>query len=210
MKKYILHILSLLLILSSCRKEEPQNPVMAGEYDTNFIYYQFPTPLVVELKYDSATNYYSGTDSIDVNLDGAYDLIINQHLQIPQLTDIITYELFPYCKLTPKNGLELAVCIQSYPAGFGTYTTVDWVASINFRERIDEITDWSESSKFRFMWCNAPDPFVFYHGFWYEVTNAEMYIGLRMKTNSKYKLGWIKVNALSRENTSILSYAIEK
>ena len=210
MKKYILLILSLLLILSSCREEKPQNPVMAGEYSTDFIFYQFYTPLTVELKYDSTTNYYSGTDSIDVNLDGNYDLIIKQHLQIPHLSDTPTNQLFPYCKLTPKNGLELAVNIQAYPAGFGTYKTVEWVDSINFQERIDEISDWSESSKSRYMWSNAPDSFVFYNGFWYEVTNSEMYIGLRMKINSDYKYGWIKVKVISREDMRFLSYALEK
>jgi hypothetical protein len=60
------------------------------------------------------------------------------------------------------------------------------------------------------MWCNSSDSFVSYNGFWYEVTNTEMYIGLRMKINSDYKYGWIKVNALSREKITFLSYAIEK
>jgi hypothetical protein len=133
MRKHIFYLSSLLLILGSCRKEEPRNPVMAGEYNTDFIFYQFPTPLAVELKYDSATNYYSGTDSIDINLDGNYDLIIGQHLQIPHLNDNPTNQLYPYCRLTPKNGLELAVNIQKYPGGLGSYKIVEWVDSLNYR-----------------------------------------------------------------------------
>jgi hypothetical protein len=210
MKNYILLILCLLQILGSCRKDEPQNPILAGEFDTNFIFYQFATPLIVELKYDSATNYYSGTDSIDVNLDGNYDLIINQHLQIPHLTDHPTNKLFPYYKLTPKNSLEIALNIQAYPAGSGTYKTVGWIASLNQKDRIDNIANWSESTRFHYLWCNPPDIFVSYNGFWYDVTNPEMYIGMRMKIDSVYKYGWIKVDALSRENMAFLSYAIEK
>lgn len=210
MKNYILLILCLLQILGSCRKDEPQNPILAGEYDTNFIFYQFATPLIVELKYDSLTNYYSGTDSIDVNLDGNYDLIINEHLQVPHLTDNPTNKLFPYYKLTPKNSLEIALNIQAYPAGFGTYKTVGWIASLNQKDRIDNIANWSEPTKFQYLWCNPPDSFVSYNGFWYDVTNPEMYIGMRMKIDSGYEYGWIKVNALSRENMAFLSYAIEK
>lgn len=194
----------------SCGKEEPQNPVMAGEYDTNFIFHQYSTPKSIDLQYDSVTNYYRGIDSIDVNLDGIYDLIIDQHLQIPHLTNIPTNKIFPYCKLTPINGLELATYLCSYAAGFGTFRKVEWVDSLSFQERIDEISDWSESSVSRYMWSNAPETLSTSTGFWYEVTNSELYIGLRMKENSKYNYGWIKVNALSREHLYILSYAIEK
>ncbi len=210
MKKIILYLFTLQLILISCGKEEPHKLIMAGEYDSEFIFYHYSNPLKVDLRLDSTTNYYIGTDSIDINLDGDYDLMISQHLQIPHLVDAPTNHLFPYCRLTPINGLELAENTQAYPAGFGTYKTVEWVDSLNFKDRIDDISNWSESLKFRYMWCNPPDSFVNNFSCWYEVTNSEMYIGIRMKIDSDYKYGWIKVDATSREDMFFISYAIEK
>lgn len=197
-------------MLSSCNKEDPQNPVMAGEHDTNFVFHQFPTPLSIDLQYDSLINYYSGIDSIDVNLDGSYDLIISQLLQIPHLTDFPTNKVFPHCNLTPKNGLELALNIRSYGAGFGYFETIKWVESIISQDRIDKISDWSTSVESQYMWSNALNSSGSDNGRWYQVLNPEMYIGLRMKIHSDYKYGWIKVDATSRENIQFLSYAIEK
>jgi len=199
-----------LILLNSCLKDDDQNPIFAGVYDSNFIYHEYNPPLSVQLMLDSITNYYSGTDSIDINLDGNYDVIISQHLQIPNLTNSPTNQLYPYCRLTPKNRVEVAVNKQMYPAGFGTYETVNWIDSLYFKARIDEISGWAETSKFKYMWCIPPSSFVNYNGFWYNVIDPELYIGIRMKIDSDYKYGWIKVDATSRENMRFMSYAIEK
>ena len=210
MTKYFIFVIILNLAFSSCEKEEDHKPVTAGEYDTDFIFHEFSAPLSIVLIYDSLTNYYNGADSIDLNLDGNFDLKIDQQLQIPHLTDDPTNQLYPYCRLIPSNGLELAVNIQKYPGGLGSYRTVEWIESLNFQDRIDTISNWSEPNTFRYMWCYPLDSFVYTYGNWYEITNSETYIGFRMKVNTDYKYGWIKVNALSRKDIYFISYAIER
>lgn len=197
-------------IFCSCNTDE-RTPVFAGVYDSEFIYYEYPTPLQVELKLNSATNYYSGIDSIDINLDGEYDILIIQHLQIPHLNSEPTQDLFPYCRLLAMNGTEIAIKEMGYGVGHGYYNYVSWIDSLNLKTRIDNLSEWSMTNELRSMWF-VPSPGSFLHnfGYWYEITNPEMYIGIRMKIGSDYKYGWIKVDATSRENMRFMSYAIEK
>lgn len=213
--KYQINFLFLFLILlNSCLNDYNQNSVFAGVYDSNFIYHEYTPPLQVKLMLDSITNFYSGTDSIDINLDGDYDIIISQHLQIPHLTSKPTNSLFPYCRLILNNGLEVATKELNYPAGQGSFIYMNWIDSLNLQTRIDNISDWSETSKRRDMWSVPLISPSYVHidnyGFWYKVTNPELYIAIKMKNGSYYKYGWIKVDATKRENMRFVSYAIEK
>jgi hypothetical protein len=59
------------------------------------------------------------------------------------------------------------------------------------------------------MWAIPPVGTAPY-GPWYNLTNEEKYIGIRMKIGSRFKYGWIKMNVISREDMQFLSYAMEK
>lgn len=210
MKKNLYYILVVLLFLSACKKEEPRKAVAAGIYDTGFVFHEFSSPLKVELTLDPLTDNYIGNDSIDINLDGVYDLVISQRIHIPPPSGIPSWEQFPYYRLTLKNGLEVATKTESYPVGMGQSDDVNWIDSLNYKSSIDKISEWSDSNTTRTMWAIPPITQAVTYGPWYNLTNAVKYVAIRMKVGKQYKLGWIKVNEISRENILFISYAIEK
>jgi hypothetical protein len=109
-----------------------------------------------------------------------------------------------------RNGLELATKNEKYyfPR---QVNSVDWVDTLQYGSRIDNISEWSSDNNFyRWMWVVPPTAFWGPYGFWYKLTKSEMYIGIRMKVDSRYKFGWIKVNAVLRQNLVFISYVLEK
>jgi hypothetical protein len=210
MKTIINCILLILLIFSSCKKEETRKAVTAGIYDSSFTFHEFSTPLKVELTLNTLTDNYQGSDSIDINQDGVYDLINSLRIHIPPPSGVPSWEQFPYCRLILKNGLEVATKIEYYSVGHGQNDDVNWVDTLNYENRIDNISEWSESNAIRTMWAIPPISYGVTYGPWYNPTNVVRYIGIRMKVGSRYKYGWIKVNEVSREDMQFISYAIEK
>ncbi|HAH23365.1 MAG TPA: hypothetical protein DCL77_06365 [Prolixibacteraceae bacterium] len=202
-------MLIFLLIFNSCKKEDNKKTVTSGVYDATFNFHEFSPPFKVNLKKDTVNHYSFGADSIDFNLDRNFDLVISQRLTDKSVSRI-DQNNFPYCRLQLKNGLEVATRKETYPIGLGDYSSIDWVDSLHYNTRIDNISEWSATNTSRFMWAVAPTSFLNTNGCWYYFTNVEMYIGLRMKTDSGYKFGWMKVNEISRENIFFFSYAMEK
>jgi hypothetical protein len=211
MKTFAYFIIVILVFLFACKKEEDKSPVLAGVYDSSFIFNEFNPPLKVNLKLDAQKKFYVGTDSLDIDLDGNFDLIIKQRLYLdiakPQY---YTYETYPYCLLTFRNGLEFSKKIQYYIQGHGTYGTNVGIDTLNYENRIDTISEWSGTVTNTAMWIEPTSSLVSSNGVWYYLTNSEKYIGIRMNINSRFKYGWIKVNQISRENISFISYALEK
>jgi len=162
------------------------------------------------LELDTITDNFKGSDSIDINLDGSYDIIINQRIHIPQASGTPSYEQFPYYRLDFKNGLSVATKVEYYIVGHGDYNNVNWVDTLNYESRIDNIAEWSEPNASRFLWAVPPVNYAVSNGTWYYLTNSVNYIGIRMKIGSRYKLGWIKVNEISNEEILFVSCAIEK
>lgn len=206
MKRLLYYTLIFLLFLNSCKKEDERKAVTAGVYDPTFTYHEFSPPFKVNQKLDSLTKYSFGVDSIDINLDGNFDLIISQSFGISTSE---TANLFPYCKLTLKNGLEVASKTENYNIGHGQTGAVDWVDTLKYNLRIDHLNNWSGTNTSRWMWVVPPTSFWGTNGCWYNLTDTEMYIGIRMKIDGKYQYGWIKVNEISREEMLFLSYALE-
>jgi len=212
MKTLLHYLFIILLIFSSCSKDDTGKIVTAGNYDSGFIYHEFSPPLKVKLILDPITDNYFWKDSIDINQDGSYDLIINQRIHLPAETGTPTWEHFPYLRLILKNGIQVATKIESYPVGMGQYNQVGWVAPLNYETLINNDLVWSESVITKSMWAvppigtsgSAPS------GAWYYLTNEEKYIGIKMKIGSRFKYGWIKVKVISPEDIQFLNYAIEK
>ena len=210
MKTLLNYTLIFLLFLSSCKKEDTIQAVTAGIYDSSFTYHEFSPSIKVELTLDTSTDNYLGSDSIDINQDGAYDLIISQRIHIPPTSGIPSFEQFPYCRLILRNGLEVATKIEYYSVGHGQYDDVNWVDTLNYENRIENISDWSGSNVVCTMWAIPPVPYGVSYGPWYFPTNEMKYIGIRMKIGSRYKYGWIKVNEISHEDMLFLGLALEK
>lgn len=186
-------------------------PVFAGIYDSTFTFHEFAAPLKVNLKLDPLNHFYIGADSLDINLDGNFDLIIKQRMYLDiTKPKYYTYNTYPYCLLTFKNGLEFSKKIQYYIQGHGLYGTNDGIDTLNYQNRIDNISEWSGTVKNAAMWLDPTSSLASSNGVWFYLTNAEKYIGIRMKIDSRYKFGWIKVKEISREDISFISYAIEK
>ena len=211
MKLFFSYIIIVIFLVSSCNKEEPKEPIYAGIYDTDFFFQEFNPPFQIDLKFDSLLNIKYGVDSIDLNVDGNFDLFVSQRILLDyDNSSNIVWDNFPYCRLKLKNGLEVSTLTQCYPAGHGYYDSVDWVDTLNYNYEIDTNIDWSETNTSRSMWAVPPSSLVRSFGCWFKVVNSEKYIAIRMKIGSHYKYGWIKVNQISHEKFLIVSYAIEK
>lgn len=208
--KTFVKCLILFLVLLSCEKEDDRKPVLAGVYDNDFIFHEFSPALKVDLKLDTLNNYYHGSDSMDINLDGSYDLIISQRILTDTANpDRSNYKNYPFCRLTLKNGLQVATKKECFPVGHGQTSEVNWVDTLQYQTRIDNFEQWSSNIS-HMMWAVPPTIFWGSDGCWYNLVNAERYIGIRMKINSRYKFGWIKVHQTSREEVSYISFALEK
>jgi hypothetical protein len=211
MRNIFICFMILLVLFGSCKKDkdEARKAVYAGLYDTTFIYHEFVPPFKVNILWDSLNYYGDGKDSIDLSLDSNYDLLISFHLLYDE--NYQTYHegspLQFNCKLIPKNGLEIATQIESITVHGSTTISLTWVDALKYNESIDNISSWSSGETM--MWCGDTYT-MFSSGCWFKLSNSEMYIGIRMKNNSQYKYGWIKVNGISRENILFLSYALEK
>lgn len=199
----------LFLILCSCNTED-RPAVYSGIYDSGFIYNEFNPLVVVNLEHDTVYKTYGGLDSIDLNIDGLYDIIIMQRLTKPLTPGSFSFEQFPYYRLTTKNGVEIATRIENYAVGHGQTQTISWVDTISYQARIDDFKDWSGPGKNITMWMIPSSPVNFSNGCWFSVKNPEKFIGIRMKAGSHYKYGWIKVDATNKESIHFLSFAIEK
>lgn len=199
----------IMFIFSSCSKENTVKMVSAGIYDADFIYNEFSPPLKVDLKLDTITDNYIGIDSIDINMDGVSDIIISHRLHLPPESGTPSYEHFPYFRLSLKNGLQVVTKIQSYSVGHGSNSDVNWIDTLNYNTLINNNSDWSEDDVSIMMWARPPVGSAPY-GPWYNLTNEEMYIGIKMKIDSQCKYGWIRVKVISNEDISFLSFALEK
>lgn len=187
MKRVLNYTWILLLIFNSCKKEDERKAVTAGIYDSTFTYHEFSPPFKVNLKLDSLTNYSFGADSIDINLDGNFDLIVTQNMPLDSsISTSRTADAFPHCKLTLKNGLEVASKTEKYGIGLGQTSAVNWVDIIPYNNRIDHLANWSDTNTSCWMWVVPPTIFWGSNGCWYGLTNIEMYIGIRMNFHRSY------------------------
>jgi hypothetical protein len=211
MKTVFFKIFILILILNSCKKEEIKTEIFAGKYDAGMNYTELFPPQQIELKTDSANYTKYGMDSIDINLDGNFDLIFSQRLFFNWNDSAeISNNNYPFCILIMKNGLEIASISETIYIGQGQTSKVFWVEPLIYNSSINNITQWSETDPDIWMWVVPPATFWGTNGPWYNINETEKYIGIRMKENSEYKLGWIRAYQYSREKFEILSYAIEK
>ncbi len=199
-----------LLALIAC-KEENENqkaPIYAGKVDAGLFHIAFDPALQLDFIFDSLGNFHYGTDSIDINLDGDFDIIIKQRIMHDSI--MINVNNYSFCSLTMKNGWEVASIKDTYPVGLGQFNNIYWVDTLLYKTRIDNLTEWSGTADSRWMWVIPPVEFTGSYGSWYHLAETERYVGIRITTGLEFKYGWIKVFQIDREDIRFISYAYEK
>jgi hypothetical protein len=224
----LIHILLLniliLLLLNSCKKDEIATPIFAGVYNNSMLFHEFNPPFQIQLQTDTLKNIQYGNDSIDIDLDGSFDIFIIQRIYL-DWTDGFNWmsleeDNFPYNGLSFKNNFEVAYRKIPVNVGKGEINNIPMVDTLAYGSRIYRLKNWHDSKMGKnsyagfyngsiWLWGAAPSIFWNY-GIWYNITNKDIYIGIRKNTDTGYKLGWIKVKVYSRDKFEIMSYAIEK
>lgn len=217
---FIINIL-ILLIVSSCKKEEITSPVFAGIYNDSLFYHEFIPPWEITLQTDTLKNIKNGIDSIDIDLDGSFDMIIRQRIFLDYTDNYnrsyLKEDNFPYIGLKAKNDFEVAYQWLEVNVGQGYFNSISLVDALPYKTRIDKIDNWCDSGVSAYfgsqngqIWLwGAPRSVFWTFGTWYSMTNTETYVGIRKKTSMGYKFGWIKFKVYSRDKFEILGYAIE-
>lgn len=211
MKQIIIPVVIFLLTLHSCKKDKEEIPVIAGDLNLEMVHWEFNPALKIQLQIDPANNMKYGKDSIDINQDGNYDLFFYLKLFIDRKeTDRLDYGTY-YGKLVAKNGLEISTKTETYYIGLGQTNDISWVDTLKYEDKVSSRNNWSDpiNTVYNFMWVLPARP-TMSNGCWFDIFDDERYIGIRMKINSEYKYGWLKVNQDSDRNIEIQSYAIEK
>ena len=226
-KSIFLSIIFLLLLYSCDKEKEERIPVIAGTTNSDMLYYEYNPPLELQLQLDSLKKIKLGIDSIDIDLDGSCDVFISQRIYLAWSDNFNTNYLkkddFPFIGLKLKNGFEVVYKKLSFPLGQGAFYSVEMVDAIPYQARLDKTTEWHNSQMYSgsyigyyngsiWLWGAPPSAFWLLgdYGPWYSLINKEMYIGIRKKFGTEYKLGWVKIKVFNHDKIEILSYAIEK
>jgi hypothetical protein len=226
-KSIFLSIIFLLLLCSCDKEKEERIPIMAGTTNNDMLYYEFNPPLELQLQLDTLKKIKLGIDSVDIDLDGIFDIIINQRIYLNWSDGFnrsyLKKDDFPFIGLRLKNGFEVACKNLSFPVGMGTTNSVNMVDTIPYKKRLNKINNWHDSKMHSLdymgyynnnIWLWGAPPTIFWllgnFGTWYRLSNKEMYIGIRKKLDTEYKLGWVKIKVFNHDKFEILSYAIEK
>ena len=222
MKRHYYFLIALFLfIFYSCKEEGEKiiesDIVYAGVYEASYIHHEFNPPLKIKTELDSVTWFSSGKDSIDLDLDGNFDLIISVYLH-PNDTayEIGSKRFFPSCRLLFKNNFEVAIKGFQYACGHGICNYAPFIESFEYNTDINHFEfDWYLGNENKTLWLITPEGSGYPRGWWYYANEEERYIGIRIKeqinTNTyRYRYGWIKVNAINRNDMSVTEYALEQ
>lgn len=205
----------LFFLFDSCQEENNINnnvftAAYAGVYDTSYTFHEIIPFLQIPITWDSQKLYGFGKDSIDLDENLSYDLIIEVCILNEDSLHLLNGQLpnpFPYTSLSPKNGLEIAYYTESYYIGLGQTGTKNYADTLPYGSRLDLIQNWfnvNETVKRISLWQMNPgsgmNPSF---GGWYYALNTK-YIGIRMNHN---KWGWIEVDISAPDSILFKKYA---
>ena len=210
----ILQSIVLLLLLNSCGEYLNRHPVLAGMYNTKMYFKEYDPPLQLQLQTDTIQNIKYGIDSLDIDLDGRFDLRIGHRINLTwnysKDMQSLDENNFPSCWLEPGSGFAIAVDLIYFPLGHGVVSSWSCVDTIQYKCKIDGLDNWKGLNNKVYMWAIPPTFYTRGYGFWYYLNNKEMYIGIRQNTGGTYKYGWIKIKMYTHDDFEILSYAMQK
>jgi len=213
--KFLVYIAALLGFIvcfsTSCRKDKtnPPKEVFAGMYDDDFLYREFKPPLEINFVWDSLNLYGFGTDSIDFDMDGQFDLLIRASILNKDSLHLLTGmpNPFPHYRLDLRNDLQIAFYWETFYVGLGQTSATDFADTLSYQQRIDQLTNWDITPfNSQTMWTENPagglEPSF---GGWYYAKNT-MYLGIKHND----RLGWIEVDNTDNYHPRFMRYAIVK
>ncbi|MBL1280447.1 MAG: hypothetical protein COA33_009255 [Fluviicola sp.] len=208
MNKYFIFFLSLQFLLFSCQKDQVDpvyTDILAGEADTSYSVTFLTAPLSINVVYDAQNLYGYGIDSIDIEGDGSYDILIELDLLNPDSLHLLIGQPnpFPNCRITTMNDLEIAIDSIPVYVGLGTTAYFKFAAMYQMNDVISISGTWYKNSMVK-LWQENPAFPSSTFGEWYSI-HAVRYIAIRK--NGKY--GWMEIDATNHEDPQILSFAIE-
>lgn len=199
------------VVLASCSKKKNDKPVPiqvnAGIYNSSFHYMVWQPEKHIPITWDSLHLYGQGKDSIDLNLDGSYDLTVTlgtlNHDSIHLLGGYMP-DPFPHCYLTARNGFQMAFVKKSFYVGLGQTTQVYYVECFEYEEHINSSTDWRSAGR---LWHDNPGGGGTPPLSDWQTSGETRYIGLRM---NEFFYGWVKVDVSDPQDPIFLSMAIAR
>jgi hypothetical protein len=185
--------------LLSCEEDNTfkQNTIpdyaVAGQYDSTLTYFLVNPPVsIVENKI--GCSFYSGSDSIDIDLDNQYDIVFVSNNQVPDWTGVccdwpedstIIYDCWPSGQKSKNaylidSGFQLA-CAENYN-----------LMCFGLNDTIKPGSQW-QSKRWMYLSRSSyfPPPEI-KSGFW--DGNEDRYLGIR-RIDQDTLYGWIKINA---------------
>lgn len=200
----------------SCKDEFTYtNEIYAGRVNFPNVYHEFISPMSIKTELNSTTGFYEGVDSLDLNEDRIYDIIISLRLH-PKDTIYKKGDryYYPTCKFEMKNGFEVAIGAFPYNCGHGYCATADFIAALEYGKDISHFPKWSGSNTKQTLWnIILYSVSTFPGGWWSFVKSEEMYIGIKRKDkgpkSTNYTYGWIRVNAISHQKMTIAGFYME-
>lgn len=206
--RILLFLLTLGLIFS-CKKDENgdfeplfQNTIKAGV--TFALQWDTINPNVsLSINWDAQNLYGSGSDSIDIDGDGQYDLLFECSLLNPDSLHLLNGQQpnpHPFFSVKPSNGYLIRLATEVADTAIGSSVTVYWADSIGYESKIKNNDLWSGTTVN--LWQENATSGTISFGPWYNLSETK-YIGF----NRLNKLGWIEVDATNRENITFKSLA---
>ncbi len=184
-------------------------PVYAGSAGTFMTQAEFDPPFKMVYEYDTDTNFYFGEDSLDLDLDGKYDLGVRVRFTEKNIP-AINVDSNSYASILPKNGLEILFNSELCPLGLGVSYSYHWVDTLRYKDRIDDRHEMFEPAEGLPMWSLMRPMYECSQGCWVDVADRQLFIGIRKATDSTFKYGWIRVQVHSRIDFELVGYAMQQ
>ncbi len=229
MKSQVLNTLLILVLfglnslISSCSKTNDDEiiktptPIIAGWHDTTDYFYQFPTPISLNLVMDNSMHFSFAQDTISLQFgNDHFDLCVRLQVINPDSLVVIMQNeilLVSYFQVLSTESLRFAVEYNNCGIGHGQYTTFTYVKAFNYNEAISSNSNWTANNNSE-KWQNLyeyPTPADglisgFTGGPWKQPASNFHYIGFSYQNH----FGWIKVDMSDVRNPKFVSYAIKK
>jgi hypothetical protein len=122
----------------------------------------------------------------------------------------VSSNYYPMLKLKLENDFQTAMYQESFYVGLGQTSYINWVDTLSYEKRIDDLPMWTDSISSIYLWVE-PISANYYasNGPWYNLENTVKYIGLRYYDVSEWKYAWVKIDVTTRNDIRLVSFAIE-
>lgn len=211
LKTWTVVTLMLAALLIACKKEtvepEPMATVFAGVFDTTFGYYQHPGNTVMEVTWDSLNLYGRAEDSVDLDLNGSFDLyfeVVRFNFDSIHLLNGPSYPLnYPKCVVRSSTEYEFSMYKVNYGTGHGQVGQYWYVGRLDANDPVDTRAYWSREAE---LWTSFPPSLFAPPGSaWFQADGSD-FIAIK---RGEYQYGWVEIDASDRNNPIVKSFAIQ-